>query len=95
MRDHNVLPKKGYLNQDERAREAGGEFVAMRRQHPAVEPAINNPGHRGLDRVRSRGPAGFARSVALSVVAMNIHRIGFLLRRQQQATTRRTDRLAA
>ena len=95
MLDLNVLPKKGYLNQADRERERDDGFVAMRRAHPAVESAINNLGHRGAGRVRSRGPAGFARAVALSVVAMNIHRIGLLLRRQSQARDRRTDRLAA
>ena len=95
MLDLNVLPKKGYLGRADRERETGDAFVAMRRAHPAVEYAINNLGHRGAGRVRSRGPAGFARAVALSVVAMNIHRIGLLLRRQSQATARRADGLAA
>ena len=95
MLDLNVLPKKGYLGRADRERETGDAFVAMRRAHPAVESAINNLGHRGAGRVRSRGAAGFARAVALSVVALNIHRIGLLLRRQSQATARRTDRLAA
>ncbi len=95
MLDLNVLPKKGYLNQADRERETGDAFVAMRRKHPAVESAINNLGHRGAGRVRSRGAGDFARAVALSVVALNIHRIGLLLRRAQQATARRTDRLAA
>ena len=80
--DHNVLPKKGYLNKADRERERGDAFVAMRRQHPAVESAINNLGHRGLDRILAHGAEGFARVVALSVVALNIHRIGLLLRRQ-------------
>ena len=80
--DHNVLPKKGYLNRAERERAQGEEFVAMRRQHPAVESAINNLEHRGLDRVLSYGADGFARVVALSVVAFNVHRIGLLLRRR-------------
>ena len=39
----------------------------MRRQHPAVESAINSLEHRGLDRVRTHGTEGFARMVALSV----------------------------
>ena len=50
----NVLPKKGRLSKAERDREQGETFAAMRRQHPAVESAINNLEHRGLDRVRSR-----------------------------------------
>ena len=58
--------------------------MAMRAQHPAVESAINNLEHRGLDRVLAHGAKGFARVVALSVVALNIHRIGLLLRRKAQ-----------
>ena len=79
--DHNVLPKKGYLNKTERERGRSEEFVATRGLHPAGESAINNFEHRGLDRVLANGAMGFARVVALSVVALNIHRIGLLLRR--------------
>ena len=80
--EHNVLPKKGRLSRADRERAQGDVFVAMRRQHPAVESAINNLEHRGLDRVRAHGADGFARVVALSVVALNVHRIGLLLRRK-------------
>ena len=80
--DHNVLPRKGRLSKVDREREQDETFVAMRRQHPAIESAINNLEHRGLDRVRAFGADGFARVVALSVVAFNIHRIGLLLRRK-------------
>ena len=87
----NVLPKKGRLSKADREREQGETFAAMRRQHPAVESAINNLEHRGLDRVRSKGRKGFARSVALAVVALNVHRLGRMLRQQ----TREQHRLAA
>ena len=87
--DNNALPKKGYLNRADRERERDGAFAALRRQHPAVESAINNLGHRGLDRVLARGPEGFARMAALSVAALNIHRIGLLLRRKAWRKTRR------
>ena len=79
--DHNVLPRKGRLSKVDRDREQDAVFVAMRRQHPAIESAINNLEHRGLDRVRAFRPDGFARVVALSIVAFNTHRIGLLLRR--------------
>ena len=78
----NVLTKKGRLSKADRDREQGETFAAMRRQHPAVESAINNLEHRGLDRVRSKGRRGFARSVALAVVALNVHRLGRVLRQQ-------------
>ena len=85
----NVLPKKGRLSKAEQDREQGETFAAMRRQHPAVESAINNLEHRDLDRVRSKGREGFARTVALAVVALNVDRLGRLLRQQAR------DRLAA
>ena len=87
----NVLPKKGYLSKADQDREQGETFAAMRRQHPAVESAINNLEHRGLDRVRSKGSEGFARTVALAVVSLNVHRLGRLLRQQ----ARDQHRLAA
>ena len=87
----NVLPKKGYLSKADQDREQGETFAAMRRQHPAVESAINNLEHRGLDRVRSKGREGFARTVALAVVSLNVHRLGRLLRQQ----AREQHRLAA
>jgi len=87
--DDNILPKRGYRNRAERERERGETFAAMRRKHPAVESAINNLEHRGLDRVRARGPEGFARTVALSVVALNVHRIGLLLREKARRRRRR------
>ena len=80
--DDNVLSKKGRLSKAERDREQGETFAAMRRQHLAVESAINNLEHRGLDRVRSKGREGFARTVALAVVALNVHRLGRVLRQQ-------------
>ncbi len=82
--EHNVLPKKGRSNKADLERERGEEFVAMRRKHSAVESAINNLEHRGLDRVRARGADGFARTVSLSIAAFNIHRIGLLLRRRKR-----------
>ena len=87
--DVNALPKKGYLSRAARERERGEEFAAMRRMHPAVESAINNLEQRGLDRILARGPDGFARMTALSVLALNIHRIGLLLRRKAERRRKR------
>ena len=66
MLDLNALPRKGRLSVAEREREEAQAFAEARRQHPAVESAINNLEHRGLDRVRSHGADGFAHTVALS-----------------------------
>ncbi len=66
--EHNVLPRKGRLNRGDRVREEDPAFVAARRQHPAVESAIHNLEHRGLDRMRAYGADGFARVVALGLL---------------------------
>ena len=55
-----ATPRKGRLSVAEREREEAQAFAEARRQHPAVESAINNLEHRGLDRVRSHGADGFA-----------------------------------
>ena len=94
--DLNALPGKGYLSKVGQLREQQPEFAAMRRQHPAVESAINNLEHRGLDRVRSHGADGFDRTVALAVLAANLHRIGLLLqKREREILQRKRVRLRA
>lgn len=87
--DVNALPGKGYLSKANQEREAEESFVAARRAHPAVESAINGLEHRGLDRVRSHGADGFARTVALSVLAANLHRIGLLLQKRERKRRQR------
>jgi len=49
-----------------------------------VESAINGLNHKGCDKVRVHGKEGFARSVALSVLAANIHRLGVLVRNRER-----------
>ena len=85
----NVLPKKGYMSVADREREACEDFASARRRHPAIESAINALEHRGLDRVRSRGATGFERTVALSVLAANLHRLGRLLHTLERRRKRR------
>ena len=84
-----MLSRKGRPSRADRVREKDQAFVAARKRHPAVESAIHNLEHRGLDRVRAYGPDGFARVVALSVLAFDIHRLGLLLRRWALGRARR------
>ena len=93
--DDNVLPRKGRWSKSDRERETQDTFLKARRQHPAIESAINNLEHRGLDRVRAYGADGFARMVALSMVAFNVHRLGLVLRRQEREKLRRKKRCRA
>ena len=72
----------------DREREAEESFAAARRAHPAIESAINGLEHRGLNRVRTHGADGFARAVALSVLAANLHRIGSILQKRERKRPR-------
>lgn len=77
-----VLPKKGRRNQAEQARESEAEFVHLRKQHSAVESAINALEVHGLDKCPDHGMDGFKRYVAWAVVSRNIQRLGAVLRQQ-------------
>ena len=82
------------LGKAAKARELDPAFVAARRRHPSVESGINHLQHHGLARVRAKGAEGFARTVALSVLAANLHTLGVLLqRRERRALQLRRDAL--
>jgi len=59
--DLSVLPKKGRRTDEEKAFESSDVFGATRRQHAAVESAINALEIHGLDRWPDRGIDGFKR----------------------------------
>lgn len=84
-----VLPKKGKRNQEEQEHEGCERFGELRRKHSAVESAINALEHHGLDRCHDYGFEGFERYVALSIVARNIHRLGYILQEQELKRDRR------
>jgi hypothetical protein len=79
-----VLPKKGRLSQADKTRESEPEFVNLRKQHSAVESAINALEVHGLDKCRDHGLNGFKRYIAMAVLARNIQRLGAVLRQQDQ-----------
>ena len=90
-----VLPKKGRLSAMDRARESDDAFVELRRQHSAVESAINALEQHGLDVCRDHGIVGFKRYVALAVVARNVQRLGAVLRQQEADRIRGPYKCAA
>ena len=84
-----VMPRKGKLSQQAQALEQAPAFIKERRQHSAVESAINALEVHGLDMCPDHGIHGFKRYVALAVVARNIHRIGAILWQQEQKRAQR------
>ena len=90
-----VVPRKGRLSAADKATESDAEFVKLRRQHSAVESAINALESHGLDLCRDHGIDGFKRYVALAVVARNIQRLGAILRQHEAERIRGPYKLAA
>jgi hypothetical protein len=86
-----VMPKRGKKNAAETAREQEPSFVALRRQHSAVESDIHSLEQHGLDRCLDVGLEGFRRYVGYAVLSYNLHVIGreLLAREQARAETRR------
>ena len=80
-----ILPKKGRLSEDDKARENHLAFRRGRRKHSAVESDINGLEARGLDKCRDSGLEGFKRYVAMAVTANNIHRLGQILMDRDKA----------
>ena len=83
--DFNAMPKKGKPAEAERARRNDPLFKKMANRRSGIESCINNLEQRGMDRVLSHGADGFERMVNLSVLALNVHRVGLTeLRRLQE-----------
>ena len=71
-----VMPKRGKKNAAELERESGKRFVALRKQHSAVESEINSLEHHGLNRCLDVGIGGYLRYAGLGVLSYNLHVIG-------------------
>jgi hypothetical protein len=91
--DKVVLPKKGKLSNKDKEVEHSKEFVEARRQHSAVESAINALEVHGLDRCLDHGLHGFKRYVSLAVLARNIQNLGAILRQKEAKARKRHERL--
>ncbi len=70
-----VLPKKGKLSKVDQAREYAPAFKQAKKQHSAVESAINALEVHGLDKCLDHGIDGFERYVGLAVLSRNIRHL--------------------
>jgi len=92
--DEVTLPRKGKLSIQAKSEEETPAFIKAKRAHSAVESAINALEVHGLDVCPDKGIDGFKRYVALAVVTRNIHRIGDILWKREQAREQRQQRKA-
>jgi hypothetical protein len=86
--DEVTLPKKGKWSKADRERESTEAFVIARKQHPAIESAINALEVHGLDRCPDHGIEGFKRYVAWSIVGRNLIKIGAILQQKEREQQR-------
>lgn len=93
--DKVVMPKKGKWSQKDREIETEEEFVRARKQHSAVESAINALEVHGLDCCPDQGIDGFKRYVALAVVARNIQKLGVTLIKEEKQQEDRKRKITA
>ena len=75
-----VLPKKGKLSKANQEREYAPEFKQAKKQHSAVESAINALEVHGLDKCLDHGIEAFERYVGLAVLSRNIKKLGTIKR---------------
>ena len=93
--DHVILPKKGRLSKEQAFHEQSDEFRQAKRQHSAVESAINALEVHGLDVCPDHGVASYKRYVALAVVSRNIQKLGAIIRDQSRQRRRPASAKAA
>jgi len=79
-----VLPKKGKLTIEESEREHQAGFLALRKQHSAVESDINCLEQHGLNRCPDKGLLNFRKYAALGVLSYNLHKLGDVLLAQDR-----------
>jgi hypothetical protein len=75
-----VLPKKGKLSKANQECEYAPEFKQAKKQHSAVESAINALEVHGLDKCLDHGIDAFERYVGLAVLSRNIQKLGTIKR---------------
>ncbi len=91
--DRVILPKKGKLSLIDKEEEYSNEFVQSRKQHSAVESAINALENHGLDRCPDNGIKGFKRYVAIAVLARNIQILGNAIQQKELKRQQKRERL--
>lgn len=87
-----ALKHKGKLSQKVQEIEASEKFKKAQHKHAAIKSAINALEVHGLDKCPDHGIEGFKRYVALAVVTRNIHRIGDILYKKEQAKIARANK---
>jgi len=87
--DHLTMPKKGKLSKAQAKEEYSEEFIQRKKQHSAVESAINALENHGLGRCLDKGLTGFKRYTALAILARNIEILGTMIQKKERLSRER------
>jgi IS5 family transposase len=88
-----IMPRKGKLSQSDKEREYTKSFQKFRRQHAAVESAINCLEHHGLNRCPDKGLTGFKRYTAIGILAYNLHKLCNILLEEDRAELSKNEKI--
>ena len=69
--------------------EQSDEFKYLQNKHQAIESNINQLTHNGLNICRDKGEENFKKYVSLAVVSYNLHRLGNLIKKQLNISSKR------
>ena len=86
-----IMPKRGRKTLVQVEEESQEGYQKLRRAHSAVESNINQLEHNGLDRCPDKGVKAFKRYIALGIVSYNLHHLGRLLIRAEQAAKNKKE----
>ena len=82
--DQVVFTQKSKLSKADQEREYAPEFRHAKKQHSAVESAINALEVHGLDKCPDHGIDAFERYVTLTVLSRNIQKLGTIKRDKER-----------
>ncbi len=78
------------MSRKDKERETSPEFGRGRKQHSAVESAINALENHGLDRCPDRGERGFRRYVSMAILGRNLQKLGAVLQAKEREYEKRS-----
>jgi len=90
-----VIKAKGKPSKARLEIEQSDEFKYLQNKHQAIESNINQLTHNGLNICRDKGEENFKKYVSLAVVSYNLHRLGNLIKKQLNASSKKKARKAA
>lgn len=89
LHPHVIIKAKGNPSKTRLEIEQSDEFKHLQNKHQAIESNINQLTYNGLDICRDKGEENFKKYVSLGVLSYNLHRLGNLIKKQLNISSKR------